>query len=69
MDTNLQGLRQSYEWRRKKLTGYITLKGRDLSDREVRTVVEMGINKVYRTLYQIPDEEAEEWLNKKTRLK
>lgn len=65
MDTNLQGLRNSREWHRKKLTGYITLEGRDLSDREVRIVVEQGINNGYRTLYQIPDEEAKKWLNVK----
>lgn len=62
MDCNLQGLRQSPHWR-KNFNGYITLEGRELSDREVRTIVTEGIKAGYKTVMQIPDEVAKQWLN------
>lgn len=67
MDCNLQGLRMSKQWR-KNLRGYITLDdGSDLSDREVRIVVEQGILHGYKTVMQIPETEARKWINDATK--
>lgn len=60
MHTNLQGLKKS-AWR-KNLRGYFILNGRELTDKEVRKIVEYGISKGYRTEGDIPDDEALEVL-------
>ena len=63
MKTNLVGLKKFF-WR-KNLRGFFVYNGRELSDAEVRRVVEYGISKGYRTEADIPDDEVEELLNKK----
>lgn len=62
------GLSQSKEWQRgKDLSGYLAFDdGTELSDRQVRKVVTLGIAAGYEKLSQIPDEQAKKWLNIKT---
>lgn len=56
LHTNLQGLKK-WAWR-KNLRGYFILNGRELTDKEVRMIVEYGISKGYRTEGDIPDDEV-----------
>ena len=56
LHTNLQGLKK-LAWR-KNLRGYFILNGRELTDKEVRMIVEYGISKGYRTEGDIPVDEA-----------
>lgn len=60
MTTNLAGLKK-FAWK-KNLKGYFIYGGRELSDAEVRRVVEYGISRGYRTEADIPDEEVEQLL-------
>lgn len=60
MTTNLAGLKK-LAWK-KNLTGYFTYGGRELSDAEVRRVVEYGISKGYRTEADIPEDEVNQLL-------
>lgn len=61
--TNLKGLKK-WAWR-KNLNGFFSYGGRELTDAEVRKLVEYGISKGYRTEADIPGEEVEQLLNKK----
>lgn len=61
MDMCLKGFRES-KWYKKNLNGWVELKGKKLSDTEVRIVVNSGINAGYENLYEIPDELAEQWI-------
>lgn len=61
MTTNLAGLKK-LAWK-KNLRGYFTHGGRELSDAEVRRVVEYGISKGYRTEADIPEDEVERLLD------
>lgn len=58
---NLQGLKR-WAWR-KNLRGFFSYGGRELSDAEVRKLVEYGISKGYRTEADIPSEEVDKILN------
>lgn len=60
MTTNLAGLKK-LAWK-KNLRGYFTYGGRELSDAEVRRVVEYGISKGYRTEVDIPEDEVNQLL-------
>lgn len=60
MATNLAGLKR-FAWR-KNLRGYFIHNGRELSDAEVRRVVEYGISKGYRTEADIPEDEVNQLL-------
>lgn len=62
MTTNLEGLKK-FAWKR-NLKGFFVLNGRELSDNEVRRVVEYGIAKGYRTEADIPDDEVAQLLDK-----
>lgn len=55
--TNLAGLKRN--WRRKNLSGFFTHRGRNLSDSEVRKLVEYGLKKGYRTEAEFSDEEVD----------
>lgn len=54
--TNLKGLKK-WAWR-KNLRGYFIFNGRELTDKEVRMIVEYGISQGYRTENDIPDNEV-----------
>lgn len=59
---NLAGLKRNC-WRR-NLTGYLCLDdGRELSDAQVRRIVEYGIKNGYRTEADIPKDAIEHLLN------
>lgn len=57
---NLKGLKK-WAWR-KNLRGFFSYGGRELSDTEVRAVVEYGISKGYKTEADIPEEEIDKLL-------
>ena len=61
MNMCLEGFKESVFYR-KNLKGFITLDNRDLTDSEVRLIVNRGIKEGYKDLYDIPDEVAEKWL-------
>ena len=66
MDTNLIGLYQSKEWRRKNLTGFLAFEdGTELSDGQVRKVVRCALSAGLTNASQISDEQAKQWLNLK----
>lgn len=58
--TNLKGLRK-WAWR-KNLAGFFSYDGRELSDAEVRAIVEYGIEKGYETEADIPGTEIDKIL-------
>lgn len=60
LTTCLVGLKRN--WWRKNLRGYFVFNGRELTDAEVRKVVEYGISKGYETEADIPDEELKKLL-------
>ena len=62
MNLDLAGLKASVRWKKKKLSGLVELGGVALTDQQVRLVVERGLEKGYKTLHEIPDETAKEWL-------
>lgn len=66
MNLNLKGLRKSPFWKR-NLTGYILLDGVKLMDCKVRLIIEKGIENGYKTLQDIPDEIARQWLNEQSK--
>ena len=59
--TNLKGLKK-FAWS-KNLKGWFVCNGRELTDAEVRKIVEYGISKGYECDIDIPDDEVEEVLN------
>ena len=61
LQTNLKGLKK-FAWR-KKLDGWFTCNGRELTDSEVRKIVNYGISKGYRYDIDIPDDEVEQVLD------
>ncbi len=66
--TNLQGLKRNY-WRR-NLKGFFCLEdGTELTDAQVRRIVEYGIKKGYRTERDIPESEIIQLLRKPNRIK
>ena len=56
----LQGLKKRVL--KKNLRGFFTRNGRELTDAEVRKIVEYGLSKGYRTEIDIPSEEVEQIL-------
>ncbi len=54
--TDLKGLRK-WAWR-KNLTGFFTVNGKELSDAQVRLMVEWAIRKGYLYDVDIPEEEV-----------
>jgi hypothetical protein len=58
--TNLKGLKK-WAWR-KNLGGFFSINGKELSDAQVRIVVEWAIRKGYEYDVDIPDEEVIELL-------
>jgi ribulose bisphosphate carboxylase small subunit len=62
--TSLKGLKR-HAWR-KNLSGFFTHRGRELSDSEVRKLVEYGIKKGYETEAEFTDEEVDRLLSGKT---
>jgi hypothetical protein len=66
MNCNLQGLRNSPHWR-KNLDGYIQFNdGYELRDKDVRKIVNEGIKRGFKTVMEIPDDLAKQWLNFKS---
>lgn len=61
LTTNLAGLKRNC-WR-KNLSGFFTHRGRNLSDSEVRKLVEYGLKKGYRTEAEFTDEEVDRLLS------
>ena len=61
MRTNLKGFKKNL-WR-KNLTGFFVCNGRELTDSEVRKIVDYGISKGYETDADIPDDELGKVLN------
>lgn len=61
MRTNLKGFKKNL-WR-KNLTGFFECNGRELTDSEVRKIVDYGISKGYETDADIPDDELGKVLN------
>lgn len=59
--TNLQGLKK-WAWR-KNLNGFFSVNGKELSDAQVRTMVEWAIMKGYEYDADIPVKEVVELLN------
>jgi hypothetical protein len=59
--TNLKGLKK-WAWR-KNLKGFFSVKGKELSDAQVRTMVEWAIDKGYEYDADIPENEVIELLN------
>lgn len=59
--TNLLGLKK-WAWR-KDLTGFFSLNGKDLTDAQVRTMVEWAISKGYIYNVDIPGDEVIKLLN------
>lgn len=61
LKTNLKGLKK-WAWR-KNLDGFFSIDGKELSDKQVRTVVEWAIKKGYEYDVDIPGDEVIELLN------
>ncbi len=61
MRTNLKGFKKNL-WR-KNLTGFFVCNRRELTDSEVRKIVDYGISKGYETDADIPDDELKQVLN------
>lgn len=61
LHASLKGLKR-HAWR-KNLSGFFTHKGRNLSDREVRLLVNYGIKKGYETEAEFTDEEVDRVLS------
>lgn len=59
--TNLQGLKR-WAWR-KDLTGFFSVNGKELTDAQVRTMVEWAISKGYVYDVDIPGDEVTNLLN------
>ena len=59
--TNLKGLKK-WAWR-KNLSGYFSVNGKELSDNQVRKMVEWAIKKGYEYDADIPENEVIELLN------
>lgn len=59
--TNLKGLKK-WAWR-KDLSGFFSFNGKELSDAQVRKMVEWAISKGYEYDADIPAEEVAELLN------
>lgn len=59
--TNLKGLKK-WAWR-KNLKGFFSVNGKELSDAQVRTMVEWAIGKGYEYDADIPEKEVIELLN------
>ncbi len=59
--TNLKGFKK-WAWR-KNLKGFFSVNGKELSDKQVRDMVEWAINKGYEYDADIPEKEAIELLN------
>ena len=64
LHANLKGLKK-HCWR-KNLSGFFTHKGRNLSDKEVRLLVNYGIKKGYETEAEFTDEEVDRLLRGET---
>lgn len=58
---NLKGLKK-WAWR-KNLKGFFSVNGKELSDEQVRTMVEWAISKGYEYDADIPEKEVIELLN------
>lgn len=56
MTTNLKGLKK-WAWR-KNLAGFFSVNGVELTDKQVRTMVEWAISKGYERDVDIPDDEV-----------
>lgn len=61
LKTNLKGLKK-WAWK-KNLKGFFSVNGKELSDAQVRTMVEWAINKGYEYDADIPSDEVIELLN------
>ncbi|MDH6308088.1 type II secretory pathway predicted ATPase ExeA [Dysgonomonas sp. PFB1-18] len=61
LKTNLKGLKR-WAWR-KNLSGFFIVNGKELTDAQVRTMVEWAINKGYEYDADIPEKEVIELLN------
>lgn len=58
--TCLEGVKK-WAWK-KNLKGFFTRNGRELTDAEVRKIVEYGISKGYKTEIDIPEDEVDQIL-------
>lgn len=66
MKTSMKGLKNFMDAHpRKNLCGYFSVKGRDLTNAEVRRVVSYAVEKGYETEEDIPSEELAQLLNTK----
>ena len=65
--TNLKGLKK-WAWR-KNLSGFFSVDGKELTDAQVRTMVEWAICKGYEYDADIPEEEVIELLKLKNAIK
>lgn len=65
--TNLQGFKKAF-WK-KNLKGYINLGEREMSDSEIRIMVNFGISRGYRCIEDIPSHEIEVLLGMKSKFK
>lgn len=63
LKTNLKGIKK-WAWRR-NLNGFFSVNGKELSDAQVRTMVEWAIKKGYEYDADIPENEVIELLNLK----
>lgn len=59
--TSLKGLKK-WAWR-KNLKGFLSINGKELTDTQVRTMVEWAISKGYEYDSDIPEDEVIELLN------
>lgn len=66
MRTSMIGLKRWMDAHpRKKVNGYFSVNGRDLTDAEVRRIVSYAVDKGYETEADIPSEELAQLLNMK----
>ncbi len=63
LKTNLKGLKR-WAWR-KNLNGFFSINGKELTDAQIRTMVEWAISKGYEYDADIPEDEVIELLNLK----
>ena len=53
--TNLKGFKSNIDWEHTNLTGYFTYNGRDMTDLEIRCMIDYGISHGYECDSDIPD--------------